>query len=307
MGVVVGDALGLPVQFRSREEVRKNPVTDMTGWGTFSLPPGSWSDDSSLTLCLAQSFIDKRGFVMMDVYRKFVRWHDEGYMTPYGCSYDIGRTTSKAIQNMRKWIAAGNMNDPRVPFGPMGENDNGNGALMRILPAILWYDNKMETPEQAEYAIRAATDIAAMTHSHIISQIACAIYGGIITSLMDGVEPTQACRVEGVSRRVHRDYNRIMTGNIAGLPEEEIRSTGYVVDSLEAAIWCFLRHDNYRDTVLEAVNLGGDTDTIAAIAGGMAGVTYGIDGIPVDWIEKLAGYRWVSEIIQNFADVCLQP
>ena len=308
MGVVVGDALGLPVQFMSRDEVRRNPVTEMRGRGTFDLPPGSWSDDSSLTLCLAKSLADKGEFDMADVARSFVAWLGEGYMTPYGYAYDIGGTTAKAVSNMRQWIKSGANGPPDTPFGPNGERDNGNGALMRILPGILFYDQYFGVdPEQDAMVGQVAVDIAAMTHGHQISILACGIYGAIVTNLMDGKDPARACKMGQIEWGLPEQFNRILAGNVQDIPESEIRSTGYVVDSLEAAIWCFTRQDNYRDTVLAAVNLGGDTDTIAAIAGGLAGVAYGIGDIPTAWIAQLAKGEMVMQIARDFADACEAP
>lgn len=305
MGVVVGDALGLPVQFRSREEVKADPVTTMRGWGTFNLPPGSWSDDSSLTLCLAKSLAENGRFDMADVARSFVAWMDDGYMTPYNFAYDIGGTTHKAVGILREWLRSGAAGKPAAPNGEM---DNGNGALMRILPGILFHDRYFGVShEQNDMIAEIAVDTAAMTHGHATSVLACGIYGAIVTNLLDGQDPTKACSFATGALPFPPDFRRLLDGNIRDIPENEIRSTGYVVDSLEAAIWCFTRHTNYRDTVLAAVNLGGDTDTIAAIAGGLAGVAYGIGDIPTAWISQLAKGEMVMQIARDFAAACEAP
>jgi ADP-ribosyl-[dinitrogen reductase] hydrolase len=302
-GVVVGDALGLPVQFKSRAEVRENPVKDMVGFGTFNLPAGSWSDDSSLTLCLAESLAE--GYNVRNIMEKFVAWMYEGYMTPYGFSFDIGNTTAIAIKQMHDYLN-GTMYNRRdwSGYGPSKDSDNGNGSLMRILPAAIKFHGDPWLREKV-------SQLSGMTHGHLRSTTACWLYAMIAGELLQGKEAQVAYeaplaifkRWVNSKERVH--FERITAGNIGELDEYEIMSSGYVIHSLEAALWCLLRHDNYADTVLEAVNLGDDTDTTAAIAGGLAGILYGRQGIPQKWIDTLARKDMVENVIQRFVEVCI--
>jgi ADP-ribosylglycohydrolase len=296
MGVVVGDALGLPVQFRSRKEVRCKPITGMTGYGTFNLPPGSWSDDSSLTLCLAESLALK-GYDLEDIMNRFIAWYQDGYMTPFGYAYDIGRTTSDAIQLMIRTAT------PTV--GGYKESDNGNGALMRILPAALFFENNPDMPARVGL-------ISAMTHGHNRSRIACGFYSLVAAYLAQGMGAYSAYSnaVIGFQSyfsakpKENEHFARILSGKIATIPDSKIKSSGYVIHTLEAALWCLLRNDNYADTVLAAVNLGEDTDTTAAVAGGLAGILYGRQGIPREWIDTLACKDMVCSVIQRFVEAC---
>ena len=296
MGVVVGDALGLPVQFMSRNDVRREPVEGMIGHGTFNLPPGSWSDDSSLTLCLAESLTQK-GYSPPDIRDKFIGWLTKGYMTPYGYAYDMGGTTMMAIRQIQKYAD--------IRQGPSREEDNGNGALMRILPAALYF---ADDPQMVQKVGR----LSAMTHGHMRSQIACGFYSVMAGLILQGmgvwdaydgaVEAFTAYFKAKPEERPH--FERILSGCLGELGDTQLKSTGYVIDSLEAAIWCVLQNDNYSETVLQAVNLGGDTDTIAAIAGGLAGVAYGVQDIPDKWIKCLAKSDEVVKIARNFASAC---
>lgn len=162
-GVVVGDALGLPIQFEARETVRKHPVTGMQGFGAFNLPVGSWSDDSSLTLCLLTSLSEK-GYDLEDIGQRFLRWYREGYLTPFGKAFDVGWTTEMAMERLEQGV-------PALEAGLKEERSNGNGSLMRILPAALFFAHD---PDEA--LVRKVSDISRITHAHRRSQLACSLY-----------------------------------------------------------------------------------------------------------------------------------
>ncbi|MDY6802712.1 MAG: ADP-ribosylglycohydrolase family protein [Cyanobacteriota bacterium] len=295
IGVCVGDALGVPVEFSSREKRRKKPVTEMTGYGTYRQPPGTWSDDASLTLCLAEALCE--GFNLEAIARNFVRWYYEDYWTARGEVFDVGGTTSQAIFRLREGV-------PPTKAGGMGEFDNGNGSLMRILPLAFCYKT-VDFPE----LIQRVHYCSSMTHAHLRSQIACGIYISIAICLLEGLEPKVAY-IEGIKRikviystpkyasEMHL-FSRILEGEIDSFPMKEISSDTYVLHSLEAALWCFLNASSYAEAVLKAVNLGGDTDTTAAITGGLAGIYYGIDNIPSDWIEVLARKDDIADLAER--------
>lgn len=303
IGVIIGDALGLPVQFAPRSERVKRPVTGMEGWGAFNMPPGSFSDDGSLTLCLAESIIEA-GLDPEDAGKRFLRWYNEGYWTPNGFAYDIGGSTMRAMERMQNGTAALNA-------GPKGEHDNGNGSLMRILPAVLYlagYD-----PETIADGI---WKISRITHGHPCACSACYIYALMGRELLSGAGPTEAyhnlCSLPeavlqtGIAAEEKGHFARILNGELAALSEDEIRSSGYVVDTLEAAMWCLLKHDDFASTLLAAVNLGYDTDSVAAVAGGLAGIVYGMPGIPAEWLEILARRYEIVSLAGLFADRLMQ-
>ncbi len=283
-GLCIGDALGVPVEFVPREELKAEPINDMIGYRVHNQPPGTWSDDSSLTFCLAESLC--YGLNLSDMANRFVKWLDEGYWTPYGKVFDVGRTTRIALSQLKNGV------DP-IRAGPDDEYSNGNGSLMRILP-LAYYLEEKELKQQFEITHQ----VSCITHGHPRSQIACGIYIQILINLLRGNDPKTAYErmkeivLKYYSKEPYADelacFDRILNSDISKFPEDSIRSSGYVVDTLEASIWCFLNNNSYKDTVLAAVNLGGDTDTIGAVTGGLAGVFYGYEGIPQKWVSKLA-------------------
>ena len=294
-GLIIGDALGVPVEFIPRDELKENPVNDMIGYGTYNMPPGTWSDDSSLTLCLIDSLCN--GFNLNDIAEKFIKWYREGYWTPYGKAFDIGRTTRIAIKNLIKGISP-------EKAGPSDEKSNGNGSLMRILP-VAFYVKNLDLEEQFEITHK----VSSITHGHPRSQIACGYYVQYTIQLLEEKEPFEAYKntneiiLDYYSFEPYKSqldyYNRILKSDISKYKEEEISSSGYVVHSLEASLWCFLNSNNFKECVLKAVNLGFDTDTIGAIAGGLAGVYYGFKNIPENWLKKLARYEDIYRLLEN--------
>ncbi len=290
MGLVVGDALGVPVEFRKRDTYK---VTDLIGYGTYNQPPGTWSDDSSMTLATIDSMVKLGKIDPTDIMQNFSYWLKDGVFTPYGEVFDVGVGTRRAIDRYINGKKA-------TKCGGNTRMDNGNGALMRILPVAML----SACPEKDNEVL----NVAHLTHAHFISDFACMIYTAIVENLMNGI-PKDEAALEGIQRFHNQienvsmlaEYNRLP--NIQRLHREEIRSSGYVVDTLEAALWCFLNMDNYQDCVLAAVNLGEDTDTIAAIAGGLAGIIYGCggeSGIPDKWIAQIARKNWISDLCGRF-------
>jgi ADP-ribosyl-[dinitrogen reductase] hydrolase len=297
MGLCVGDALGVPVEFTSRADRVKSPVTTMLGYGTWNQPPGTWSDDSSLTFCLAESLC--RGYSLDEIANSFWRWYKSAYWTPRGDIFDIGQNTHEAIMRLKQGIL------PQQAGGKI-ENSNGNGSLMRILPMA--YCHKTVTFSEL---IARVHDVSAITHAHARSQMACGIYITIAVALLTGADPETAY-LQGLQdiQSIYsvREYllekphfGRIFSGKIAQLPVEEINSGGYVIDTLEASLWCLLNSSNYVEAVLKAVNLGGDADTTAAVTGGLAGIYYGVESIPREWINQLARKQDIINLATRFA------
>lgn len=269
MGVVVGDALGVPAEFKRRGSFH---IDDMTGFGTHNQKPGTWSDDSSLTLALAESIARKGGIDYDDIMSNFLKWYDNGEFTAYGDVFDVGLATRKALRRYMNGYSP-------LMCGGTAECDNGNGSLMRILPIAF---TKADSKE--------IMNISALTHAHRISKTACLIYVELARRLIDGMDRLSA--LKSVSGLCTEEFARLT--NIGDISESEIESSGYVVHTLEAAVWCLLKYDNYHDTVLAAVNLGDDTDTTAAVAGGLAGLAFG--NIPDEWIAPIARMDWIKEL-----------
>jgi ADP-ribosyl-[dinitrogen reductase] hydrolase len=284
-GLAVGDALGVPVEFKSREEIALNPVTDMIGYGTYNLPPGTFSDDSSLAFCLAEALTE--GFDLQKIADNFVRWLSKNYWTPWGNVFDVGIATSQAIRRLQ----AGETPEYAGGTGPM---DNGNGSLMRILPLLVYIKDR---PIDERYQL--ARKVSSITHGHVRSVIACFYYLEFARHILAGQDRF------AVYRQLQKDlkaylqkleinpeeiniFRRLLDEDIYELPEKEIMSSGYVMHTLEASIWCILTTDNYRDATLKAVNLGSDTDTTGAVTGGLAGLIYGWENIPTAWINAMA-------------------
>jgi ADP-ribosyl-[dinitrogen reductase] hydrolase len=297
MGLCVGDALGVPVEFTSRAERVKSPVTTMLGYGTWNQPPGTWSDDSSLSFCLAECLC--RGYSLDAIANSFWRWYKEAYWTPRGDVFDIGQTTHTAIMRLKQGVV------PHQAGGKV-ENSNGNGSLMRILPMA--YCHRSLTLGEL---LARVHDVSAITHAHARSQMACGIYISIAVALLEGADPQTAYLQalqdiqtiysvrEFLLEKPH--FGRIFTGEIAKLPVEEINSGGYVIDTLESSLWCLLNSSSYSEAVLKAVNLGGDTDTTAAVTGGLAGIYYGVENIPQKWMNQIARRQDIIYLAERFA------
>lgn len=306
LGLIVGDALGVPVEFMSRTELMKNPVTGMREYGTHHQPMGTWSDDSSIALAELDSIRTVGTIDYTDMMERFSRWCMYGEYTPFGEVFDIGIATSRALMNYAKGIAP-------LESGGKTEWDNGNGSLMRILPVCLYLferQKKVCTSEnESIYVIHA---VSALTHAHVRSQMACGIYYFLVKAILEE-EGSLENRLQKGMDRAYQYYRQDLSNHrelenykrLADLsefkenPKEGIKSSGYVVDTLEAAVWCLLHSHSYKEIVLMAVNLGEDTDTVGAVAGGLAGLYYKEEGIPQEWTQVLQRREWIEEVLQG--------
>ena len=294
MGVVVGDALGMPVQFWDRAELKMNPVKTMQGYGTYHMPPGTWSDDSSMAWATLESMKEKGDIDYADIMERFVEWLYDGKYTPAGIAFDQGHTCEDAINNFRK------KKDYRT-CGKTGKMDNGNGSLMRIMPACLFVYEKVRRKEwDLMQAMDCIHQVSALTHNHLRSKMACGIYYFMVKNIIEGSGSLSERLQSGVDEALdfyHEDifnfvelahYTRLFElDEFAKCEEDTIKSTGYVVDSLEAAIWSLITTDTLEEGLLKAVNLGEDTDTIGAIAGGLGALFYGYDSVPEEWRKQI--------------------
>lgn len=300
-GGIVGDALGVPVEFTSRKERDENPVIDMIGYGTYNQPPGTWSDDSTMALITMESFIDNNEVDFNKILDGWCRWLDEGYWTPYGNVFDIGNSTREALKNYKinkDWKKSGNKT----------ESGNGNGSLMRMMPFSIW--NILENRNmEDDIVIKMSSDFSSTTHAHIISKICCS-YHTILSryikrgfSLHEAMEKT-TIDIEPflmfVDEKEKEKLNRILSGEVITLDQSKISGSGYVIHCLEASLWCLANTSDFSSAVLAAVNLGNDTDTTACVTGGLAGWMYGIQDIPKKWIDSLARLNDIITLVDKF-------
>lgn len=289
-GLAVADALGVPFEFRKRASISKSPCVGMVGFGTHEKPAGTWSDDTSMTLALADGLAAGERPDYSAIMDRFVAWYDCGEYTVDGL-FDVGGGCAMALNRYTIGVKP-------IECGGRGEWDNGNGSLMRILPAVL-YSIKVFGGVDEKFI----SDMSSLTHGHATSCAACNIYAKVVQSILCGENLREsvmtATQTVGDGRS---EFDRLKSANFFRLTENEIKSSGYVVDTLEAALWCLHGTDTYADCVLRAVNLGDDTDTVAAVAGSLAGLRYGIDDVPRNWLNTLRGKDIIDGVISRFAD-----
>ncbi len=292
LGVAIGDAVGVPFEFSSRVKMQIKPATDMVGYGTYNQPAGTWSDDSSLTFCLAESLIN--GYDLKDIAKKFIKWKNEAYWAARGDVFDIGMTTSKAISNLQNIIKNNNFSKLTKLKYYANEYDNGNGSLMRIIPLLFFIKGK---PLKEQFEI--VWDVSALTHRHIRAAMSCMIYLNFAEKLLNGQEKDEAynqTRTEilnfwdeiNFDQAERSHFEKIIQNDIRDTRKKDLKSGGYVIEVLEAAFWFFLNKNSFADTILSIINIGHDTDTSAAIVGGLAGIYYGQEQMPEKWKNLLA-------------------
>ena len=293
IGLIVGDALGVPVEFKERIELEEDPVTGMRGYGTYSQPAGTWSDDSSMTLATMTSIVNKKGIDYDDIMNEFAEWsnHSKYTNSEYG-TFDIGNATSKAIYKYTSGT-------PALECGGLDEFDYGNGSLMRILPLAYIQDIDFET----------IGNVSGLTHAHKRVKIACVLYIEIAKSMLANSDLSIDEHIANANEKIKEYYKdskalesfeNIFDNNY---PEEHL-GRAHAISTLESVLYCLINTDNYKDAVLKAVNLGHDTDTTAAICGGLAGIYYGFDSIPVDWIEQINKIDEVLSLCEKYEALC---
>lgn len=296
IGHAVGDAMGVPTEFCIREYLLKDPVKEMIGSEKTGQPAGSWSDDTSMEIATIDSFIQNKGFNYDDIMHKWEEWINEARYTANNDTFDVGRTCLRAIRNH-------SLGTEPLECGIDGEQSNGNGSLMRILPVALYsYYKKLSDKE----IIKLTNEMSSLTHKHEISKLGCYIYIKFIMFLLDGKNKEEAYdAIKETDYSSYSDYaiskyDRILKNNIADYKMDDIFSSGYVVDTLECALWILLNADSYKETIIATTNIGNDTDTIGAIAGSMAGIIYGYDAIPKEWLDKLMRKEYLMELANDF-------
>jgi ADP-ribosyl-[dinitrogen reductase] hydrolase len=289
LGLAAGDALGTTLEFKAPGTFQ--PIDDIVGGGPFELKVGQWTDDTSMALCLAESLVERRGFDPVDQLDRYLRWYRDGHMSCIGWCFDIGNTTRCGIFDFMK---------TRAPYcGPTSPNTAGNGSIMRLASVPLAFANR---PAEA---IERSGDSSRTTHGAPNCVDGCRYFGGLIVGAVEGRSKDELLSAEfspvpdlWQQKPLAEAIATVAKGTFKIKAPPAIRGTGYVVDSLEAALWAFYRTDTFRDGALLAVNLGDDADTTGAVYGQIAGAYYGEDGIPAEWRAKLA----MRETIEGLAD-----
>ena len=291
LGLAIGDALGTTLEFKPRGTF--SPLTDIVGGGPFNLRPGKWTDDTCMALCLAESLIERRGFDAKDQMDRYCRWYEKGYLSSNGRCFDIGNTVRSALAAYRR---TGN------PFsGSESTHTAGNGSLMRVAPVALFFS---KAPNQA---IQYAAESSRTTHGAKAAIDACRYFTGLLVGALH--EQKKSELLEGYfhpgnepnywrKNLLDPKISAIAAGSFKTKEPPYIKGSGYVVESLEAALWAFYRSASFREGALLAVNLGDDADTTGAIYGQLAGAFYGAEGIPAEWKKAIVKH----ELIIRFAD-----
>lgn len=294
IGLAVGDALGTTVEFKSPGSFA--PVNDIIGGGPFKLEPGQWTDDTSMALCLAESLIECKGFDPQDQMERYLRWWHEGHLSSNGRCFDIGNTVRNALSGFQR---SGN------PFsGATDEHSAGNGCIMRLAPIPIAFRSN---PRRA---IQLSGESSRTTHGALACVDACRYMAGLIVGAIQGVPKAELLGdsfaplgTTWEKEALHHQIATIAAGSFKRKEPPAIRGTGFVVESLEAALWAFYKTDNFRDGALLSVNLGDDADTTGAVYGQIAGAYYGHSGIPADWSEKIALRETVLRFAQQLFDL----
>ena len=304
IGLAIGDAMGVPLEFCIREKLMQNPTTEMLGYGSHDVPKGSWSDDSSMTFATIDAIIKDKGINCNTIATNFLEWMRNAKWTPTDRVFDIGRTCLQAIAKFEL------KQDIAEKCGGTSEMSNGNGSLMRILP-LVYYCFAQKMNEQQIFEI--VKKVSSITHGHEVSIMGCFIY------VMYGIELLQKSNLLQAYKKIKKiaynqyfsdetiaRYERIIKKDIKKYTLDEIKSTGFVIDTLEATLWVLLNTESYNQAIIGAINLGNDTDTIGACVGGLAGIYYGRQDIDKKWQSGLLKYNEIVELCNKFNKVLNQ-
>ena len=297
MGFIIGDALGVPLEFKKRDLFKNNKVTDMISSDRVGAK-GVWSDDSSMVIATMKSIIDNKGKINYEsIMDNFILWVSNKDFTAIDKAFGIGRAT---------FFALGNYHNKRyekiTDCGMKGFNYNGNGSLMRILPIAYYCYYKKLNDDEIYHLVK---DISSLTHSHEISILGCFIYVLLVIELLSGEEKENAySNIKKYNYRKYfsleniKYYDRLLNNDISKLNVDSISSTGFIVDTLEAVIWCFINNNSYDKCVIEAINLGNDSDTIGALVGGLSGIYYG--NLPSKWLDSIVKKDYLLKLSNDY-------
>ncbi len=290
LGLALGDCVGAAVEFKPRGSFA--PVTDLRGGGTWGLQAGQFTDDTSMALCLAESLVACGGFDPRDQMQRYVRWWQEGHWSSIGRCFDIGLTTSGAL---KRFVHSG---DPMA--GAADPGTAGNGSLMRLAPVVLYHVGR---PSEA---LRLAAESSRTTHGAPAAVESCRLFAAYLLRALGGAGKQEVLAPVADPLIAHPELQAIAAGGFIAKREAQIRGSGYVAESLEAALWCFAQTESYRDAVLAAANLGDDADTTGAVTGQIAGAFYGVQALPAAWLAQLARRDEILALAEQLATAAQQ-
>ncbi|MBO5138432.1 MAG: ADP-ribosylglycohydrolase family protein [Bacilli bacterium] len=303
-GFAVGDAFGVPTEFLDREEIRKLNLQEMQEYGSHNVPKGSWSDDTSMIIATMEAIKQCNGEIDYDsIMTNFIKWYSNARFTSLDKTFGVGKTVFQALQNYSKGT-------PPLECGGNDYMDNDNGSLMRILPISLYCIVNNFNDEETMLTIN---NLSALTHAHDISKLSCYIYTIFLKNIINRKDPKDAF-LETInmdfskyySQRSINAHKKILSKDFLNIKDNEINQSGYVVDSLESALYSIINTKNYEDAIKTAVSLGYDTDTVAGITGSIAGIIYGYENIPKNWLNDLKKRDYLEEIAKRFNSVILK-
>lgn len=297
LGFAIGDAMGVPIEFSNREDLLNSPVTRMLGYGQYNVPKGTWSDDTALSLATMDSLTKCPSIDYNDMMKRFCNWINKGMYTATNEVFDVGSTTRYALAKYLEGEV------PPLKCGLTNLNSNGNGSLMRMLP-IAYYCFKKDFNEE-QIAFTAITT-SSLTHAHPISELGCYIYIMYIIFLLQGYDKKESYfKLRDIDYGLFKKdtinvYRNILEKDISSFKIDDIKSSGYIVDTLEAVLWVILNTNSYKESIIGAINLGNDTDTVGAITGSIAGLIYGSKDIPYTWSSKLKNIDFLKKTCSKF-------
>lgn len=297
LGLVIGDAMGVPIEFMDREVLLAKPVTRMLGYGNFEIDKGNWSSNTALSLATMDSLTKCRKIDLNDMMRRYCKWINEGEYTSTGFAFDIGNTTKTALTKY--------YHDKLAPLkcGGKNVNENGNGSLIRMFPIAYFAYKKELTNEQIEYL---AITTSSITHAHEISTLSCYIYMMYINFLLRGYDKYESyikLRKNDYSmfkKETIKLFKRILNDDISNLTIDDINSSEYVLSSLEAVFWVILNTNSYAESIIGAINLGNASNNIGAITGSIAGIIYGNKNIPENWLNDLVDISLIQKMCSKY-------
>lgn len=298
VGFAVGDAMGVPTEFCSREKLLDKPITKMVSRIRDGLPKGAWSDDTSLTLATMASMIDY-GLNYNEIANNYVKWFTNNEFCSVDTAFGIGRTTLKSLVKYTQ------TEEDAYLCGESSFYDNGNGSLMRMVPIAYYLNSKRYNNKEIYNIIKKYSSI---THGHEIAVCGCYIYTKYMILLMQGknkldaIKEIQKIDYSMFNKKTLEAYNRVLRGDLINLTIDDIKSSGYVVDTLESVLWCFLNAKSYHQSIIATTNIGDDTDTIGALTGALSGIYYGYNSIPEEWVNNLRKKDYIMDLCDKFDD-----
>ena len=306
LGSVIGDALGVPGEFLSREELMEEPIVTMTSGGVHDQRIGTWSDDTSMTLCTIDSLLT-HGFDFQDQMQRFYDWLWNANYTAHDEVFDVGGATRESIFRFVKGT-------PALACGSKAEYSCGNGSLMRIFPTVMYIIGHYGNTTIDDRAAQIIHNTSRCTHAHPTCLMACGLFFSVVASLSTASDPRFAIKQgikQGLAYYKDKDefthvYNKFtFLLNIDQWSVNDVKSSGYVIDTLQAALWCLYTSNNLKECLLKAVNLGEDTDTVGAVTGAIAGMWFKEEQIPTDWKNVTVNYEKIKQLSLQFSHACL--